>query len=513
MNKKTQNLVTRAIEIVGISNLTKACGLASRNAIKTWEKSGRIPIDAETDYPGIIERETSGQITRVDIWCEQIDSLKPGVVYRVPVSLLNRDIHQPRRIFDTYRLQDLALSLGKDGQETPIKFIVIDGELVIKHGERRWRAAHIGKIETLDGVLDIQDDETHQERIFRQIADNTGEPLKPWDWVQTFQQFHEDGLSDQNIADELASRGIKGFSRSAIANYRRLLKLPVEIQEMIKSEFLTPSHGKEILLHAKHKVIKDKLVKSLTDMKDEGDYAPPSGFLCVTIRDLYEQKFPHVDGNFNDELEDDRFPNMCPFDYDNECRDCKSTHTSKLGNGHEETFCTNKTCYLDKCALADTNQEQDNPSAPGDQGQISQLSHSENQPVTTQNGELQQPTHDQVKTQEIAQLVDDYKEQENQKQAYKQRVLAAIKTIPIEEIDLILVYNAFSDEQLDGEQTTLKGIASRMQLDSIEMKRAAALCVTNCLLDSWITEIGAHLGVIDELPGQSENDNLGLELS
>ncbi|MEW8200414.1 MAG: ParB/RepB/Spo0J family partition protein, partial [Candidatus Thiodiazotropha endolucinida] len=281
----SQNLVTQAIEIVGISKLTKACGLASRNAIKTWEKNGRIPIDAETDYPGIIEHETYGQITRVDIWREQIDTLKPGIVYRVPVFLLNRDINQPRRVFDTYRLQDLALSLGKDGQETPIKFIVVDGQLVIKHGERRWRAANIGKIETLDGVLDVKETETTHERIFRQIADNTGEPLKPWDWVETFHQFHDDGMTDQAIADELASRGINGFSRSVITNYRRLLKLPKGIQEMIKEEFLTPSHGKEILVHAKHQVILDNLTRTLKKLRDDNKNGPPSGYMSVEIRD------------------------------------------------------------------------------------------------------------------------------------------------------------------------------------------------------------------------------------
>ncbi|MES9830525.1 MAG: ParB N-terminal domain-containing protein [Candidatus Thiodiazotropha sp.] len=504
MNKKTQNLVTRAIEIVGISNLTKACGLASRNAIKTWEKSGRIPIDAETDYPGIIERETSGQITRVDIWREQIDSLKPGVVYRVPVSLLNRDIHQPRRVFDTYRLQDLALSLGKDGQETPIKFIVIDGELVIKHGERRWRAAHIGKIETLDGVLDIQDGETNQERIFRQIADNTGEPLKPWDWVETFQQFHEDGLSDQNIADELASRGIKGFSRSAIANYRRLLNLPVEIQEMVKSEFLTPSHGKEILLHAKHKVIKDKLVKSLTDMKDEGDYAPPSGFLCVAVRDLYEQKFPHVDGNFNDELEDDRFPNMCPFDYDNECRDCKSTHTSKLGNGHEETFCMNPACYLEKCETAEIEQELE------DSEEITTSGHhsTSEDDLDTQSAAQTISSSNQESIRQTANHIID---KQHQQKVYKKQISEAIKSANIEEVDSILVYSSL--EKLDGKELTIQAISRRMQIDTISVKRIAAANALDYLLDNDVKAIGEYLGVKFKDEHHASDENLQLRFS
>ncbi|MCU7933704.1 MAG: ParB/RepB/Spo0J family partition protein [Candidatus Thiodiazotropha sp. (ex Dulcina madagascariensis)] len=508
MSSKNQNLVTRAIEIVGISKLTKACGLASRNAIKTWERSGRIPIDAEIDYPGIIERETDGQVSRVDIWLGQINNLKLGIVYRVPVALLNRDTTQPRRTFDTARLDDLALSLQIDGQETPIKFDVIDGKLRIKHGERRWRAACIGKIETLDGTMDNQESESKHERTFKQIADNTGEPLKPWDWVETFQQFHEDGLKDQEIADELASRGIKGFSRSVIANYRRLLKLPVEIQEMIKSEFLTPSHGKEILLHAKHNFIKDKLVKKLTNMMDEGGHAPPSTCLDVTIRDLYQQEFPHADDNWNhefllaaDKLDHDKYPNECPFDYANECQACKDRHTSKLSNGYEETFCTKPACYLEKCESA-AKDTQNEASDDQDYEDTEDLASSDNTMDI-----------DQACSQEIEKsTLDVVIEQEQQKKTYKRRVLDALKTAPVEDIDLILVYCAFSDEQLDGDPATLKTVASRMQLDSDEMKRVAATCVINYLLDSWVAEIGGHLGVVDKPPEHSQDENLGLEI-
>ncbi|MFI0413121.1 MAG: ParB/RepB/Spo0J family partition protein [Candidatus Thiodiazotropha sp.] len=509
MSLEKQNLVTRAIEIVGISKLTKACGLASRNAIKTWEKSGRIPIDAETDYPGIIERATSGQITRVDIWRGQIDTLKPGVVYRIPISLLNRDQNQPRRVFDTYSLQDLALSLGKDGQETPIKFIVIDGQLVIKHGERRWRAAHVGKIETLDGVLDVQENETSHERIFRQIADNTGEPLKPWDWVETFQQFHDDGLSDQNIADELASRGIKGFSRPVIANYRRLLKLPVEIQEMIKSEFLTPSHGKEILVHAKHKVILRNLAMALNKMVEDDENPPPSGCMVVEIRDLYEQAFPYVDGNLNGELDDEKFPYSCSFDYETECKDCKNVHTSKLSNGHEDKFCTKPACYLEKCEtvkeeIEETGIDQtpagsDDLTAPG---------------ASTATKSIV-PESDDNTPNSIKRDVKSILEKQAQQKNYKERVSEAIQSASSDEIDSILVYSYSldSDAKIDGEEPTIQAISRRIQVDATGMKRIAAINAIGYLLDNDIQAIGNFLGVsLEEKNTGSSDENLQLEV-
>ncbi|MEW8194750.1 MAG: ParB/RepB/Spo0J family partition protein [Candidatus Thiodiazotropha sp.] len=511
MSLEKQNLVTRAIEIVGISKLTKACGLASRNAIKTWEKSGRIPIDAETDYPGIIERVTSGQITRVDIWRGQIDTLKPGVVYRIPISLLNRDQNQPRRVFDTYSLQDLALSLGKDGQETPIKFIVIDGKLVIKHGERRWRAAHIGKIETLDGVLDVQENETSHERIFRQIADNTGEPLKPWDWVETFQQFHEDGLSDQNIADELASRGIKGFSRSAIANYRRLLKLPTEIQEMIKSEFLTPSHGKEILVHAKHKVILCNLTKALSKMVEDDEKAPPSGCMALEIRDLYEQNFPYVDGNLNGELADEKFPYSCPFDYESECKDCKCVHTSKLSNGYESNFCTKPACYLEKCKAA----EKDDFNEP-QHNDVENFTTSDAHPTPVRTIDTEQGlTVAKTESPQDCQTITPISKQAsgNVCQEIEKTITETLQTASSEIIDLILVYCSLPDSALGEEKLTIESLDKRMKIDSHEMKRVATSHALSYLHDDDVESVRVYLDLTaDHFERQLDDENLELEV-
>ncbi|ODC01177.1 hypothetical protein A3197_01455 [Candidatus Thiodiazotropha endoloripes] len=505
----SQNLVTQAIEIVGISKLTKACGLASRNAIKTWEKSGRIPIDAETDYPSIIEHETNGQITRVDIWRGQIDTLKPGIVYRIPVSLLNRDQNQPRRVFDTYRLQDLALSLGKDGQETPIKFVVVDGQLIIKHGERRWRAACIGKIEALEGVLDVKEAETPHERIFRQIADNTGEPLKPWDWVETFRQFHDDGMTDQAIADELASRGINGFSRSVITNYRRLWKLPPEIQVMIKHEFLTPSHGKEILVHAKHKIILDNLTEALKKTRDDDKSAPPSGCMATEILDLYEQVFPYVDGNLNGELDDEKFPYSCPFDYESECKDCKSVHTSRLSNGYECKFCTKTACYLEKCEATkvdikstEADQDPDQNSDPVPPNSSTATTSTNPKPVGEDPGLSEQETKNWL-------------DEQAQQKRYKERVSEAVKSATPDQIDSILVYSYSldSDEKIDGEEPTIQAISMRIQVDADGMKRIAASNAIGYLLHNDVEAIGKYLGVATgETTTRPSDENLELEV-
>lgn len=60
------NLITKAIDIVGLCKLAKACGVRYQSIYK-WEAKGRLPRSewtGETDYATQIELATGGQITR-----------------------------------------------------------------------------------------------------------------------------------------------------------------------------------------------------------------------------------------------------------------------------------------------------------------------------------------------------------------------------------------------------------------------------------------------------------------
>lgn len=59
----TTNLISEAIEIVGLQPLAKACG-RSYQALRKWERKGRLPRTewtGETNYAEVIERETSAK--------------------------------------------------------------------------------------------------------------------------------------------------------------------------------------------------------------------------------------------------------------------------------------------------------------------------------------------------------------------------------------------------------------------------------------------------------------------
>ena len=61
-----ENLISTAIDLTGLTNLAKACGVTYQS-VKRWEAKGRVPRTdwtGETDYASRIEEATKGVITR-----------------------------------------------------------------------------------------------------------------------------------------------------------------------------------------------------------------------------------------------------------------------------------------------------------------------------------------------------------------------------------------------------------------------------------------------------------------
>lgn len=61
-----ENLISKAIDLTGLTNLAKACGVTYQS-VKRWEAKGRVPRTdwtGETDYASCIEEATKGAVTR-----------------------------------------------------------------------------------------------------------------------------------------------------------------------------------------------------------------------------------------------------------------------------------------------------------------------------------------------------------------------------------------------------------------------------------------------------------------
>jgi ParB family chromosome partitioning protein len=107
-------------------------------------------------------------------------------------------------------------------------------------GERRWRAAQRAGLEQVPCILH---EATDQESLELALIENLQrEDLNALEAARGYRRLvTEHGLTQEQLA------GLIGKSRSAIANTLRLLDLPVEVQEGLRTGEISEGHGRALL--------------------------------------------------------------------------------------------------------------------------------------------------------------------------------------------------------------------------------------------------------------------------
>jgi ParB family chromosome partitioning protein len=159
----------------------------------------------------------------------------------IPIELVQRNPHQPRKHFDDTELNELAASIRTHGILQPILVRPIaDGRFEIVAGERRWRAAQRAGLHAIPAVVhDLNEVEVIEIAIVENVQRTD---LNPIEEAQGFQALIDRfGRTQQEIADAV------GKSRPHIANMLRLLQLPDDLQEMVRDGRLSSGHARAIL--------------------------------------------------------------------------------------------------------------------------------------------------------------------------------------------------------------------------------------------------------------------------
>lgn len=260
--------------------------------------------------------------------------IKTGVVEHIAPDQLRPDPNQPRRTFNTETLKALGHALEQH-QESPIKVRLAtpeDGKgapLIIKHGERRWRAAQLAGLTTVQVLLDDAPAQDAAERLLSQIDDNVQrEDINPMDLAAAYRMLHEDyGVPIQAIAERV------GSSRPVVSNLIRLLHLPDQARAMINNGWLTPSHGKH-LLGIKCDHVRTALIEHLEGQQTKG--SGPGNINALLANAVYEYTTRHIDLS------------AAGFDTATTCSKCSHRHTIKPSDSPESThmsFCTERQCF------------------------------------------------------------------------------------------------------------------------------------------------------------------------
>ncbi|MDY4787982.1 MAG: ParB/RepB/Spo0J family partition protein [Bacilli bacterium] len=156
---------------------------------------------------------------------------------------------QPRKHFDEVKLNELKESILQKGVLTPILVRKKDDLYELVAGERRFRASKLANLVKIPAiVVDFDDQDMSEVAIIENIQ---REDLTPLEEAKAYVEL----IKMYNYTQkELATK--VGKSRSYIANIMRLLKLPLEVQEMLNKNELTSGHIRVLVGLPKEEALK-----------------------------------------------------------------------------------------------------------------------------------------------------------------------------------------------------------------------------------------------------------------
>lgn len=159
---------------------------------------------------------------------------------RLPIDEIHPNPLQPRSSFSPEGLQELAQSIRENGIIQPLVVRRASDGYQLVAGERRLRAARIAGLSEVPVVVqDFADDRLMEITLIENIQ---REDLNPIEVAHAFERLHREfRLSHEQIAQRT------GKDRSTITNMLRLLRLPLEVQQLLAEQRLSMGHARALL--------------------------------------------------------------------------------------------------------------------------------------------------------------------------------------------------------------------------------------------------------------------------
>ncbi len=194
------------------------------------------PGSSQADSPGSTAAQAGGatgqgpQVAAADVAAHYLD-----------VSLIRRNPDQPRKTFDSAALEELRQSIQRHGVIQPICVRRTKAGFEIVSGERRWRAARSAGLAQIPATIkeDLDDGASLELAIVENVQ---REDLDALEKARGYQALMERiGLTQEAVAERV------GLKRSTITNHLRLLELPTDAQEALKTGMITMGHARALL--------------------------------------------------------------------------------------------------------------------------------------------------------------------------------------------------------------------------------------------------------------------------
>lgn len=151
----------------------------------------------------------------------------------------NRD--QPRKEFDADALAELADSISRHGLLQPITVRPMPNSTYqIVAGERRWRACRMAGLDSVPVIIrEMSDTECMELALIENLQ---REDLNAIEAAEGYKYLMDKfGMTQAEVAESV------GKSRPAVANALRLLALPDDILQHVKSGDITAGHARALI--------------------------------------------------------------------------------------------------------------------------------------------------------------------------------------------------------------------------------------------------------------------------
>jgi ParB family transcriptional regulator, chromosome partitioning protein len=164
-----------------------------------------------------------------------------GKPREIPVDQIERNPFQTRANVDESALKELSASITATGVLQPVLVRPLaDNRFQLIAGERRWLASKMAGKTTVPAILRHVSDEQAMEMT---IVENLQRAdLNPMEQARAYDRLSHDFKMTQ---EQMAQR--TGKDRASVANFLRLLRLPLEVQNKVETGTLSFGHARTLL--------------------------------------------------------------------------------------------------------------------------------------------------------------------------------------------------------------------------------------------------------------------------
>ena len=166
-----------------------------------------------------------------------MENAKESDIVQIPLSDIRPNPYQPRKNFDKEALDELATSIRNYGVFQPIivKKSIKGYDLVA--GERRLRASKLAGLETIPAIVkEFSDEEMREIALLENLQrENLTSIELAWAYKGLIDSLH---IRQEDLAAKI------GKSRSHVTNTLGLLRLPDDVQDMVRENKISMGHAR-----------------------------------------------------------------------------------------------------------------------------------------------------------------------------------------------------------------------------------------------------------------------------